>query len=66
MQETASAAPHRTNFPEVPEGRPLGIITIEDVIEELIQQVCFHGSCWSDPSILTSPAEFLWGCIAVQ
>ena len=39
-QAAASAAPARTNFPGVPEGRPLGIITIEDVIEELLQQVC--------------------------
>ena len=38
-QAAASAAPPKTNFPEVPEGRPLGIITIEDVIEELLQQV---------------------------
>ncbi|CAL5220421.1 g2433 [Coccomyxa viridis] len=37
-EAAASAAPAKTNFPEVPEGRPLGIITIEDVIEELLQQ----------------------------
>ena len=40
VQATASAVPQKTNFPEVPEGKPLGIITIEDVIEELLQQVC--------------------------
>ena len=38
-QGAASSPPARTNFPGVPEGRPLGIITIEDVIEELLQQV---------------------------
>ena len=66
MQATASAAQQRTKFSEVPEGWPLGIITIEDVIEELIQQVCSHGSCWRVPSIPTSPDEILQGMNAVQ
>ena len=39
LQAAPSVAPQKTNFPGVPEGRPLGIITIEDVIEELLQQV---------------------------
>lgn len=39
LQAAPSVAPQKTNFPGVPVGKPLGIITIEDVIEELLQQV---------------------------
>ena len=39
LQAAPSVAPQKTNFPGVPEGKPLGIITIEDVIEELKKEI---------------------------